>query len=90
MKYFVANIDQNNFVDLDEASSQCKVKFKKGVYMSLGDNREILYSFYPIFCESPEDGVTLMKKYHELAKRDESNSNLNNDSCYDVNLLKNL
>ena len=68
MKKFVANIDENNFETLENASKSCGINYEKGVRMTSNEYDVELYSFYPIFCESYETAAKLLNEYTKTKK----------------------
>jgi hypothetical protein len=77
VNYFTANIDKNNIQTLRDASKRSGVEFKQGVYMT--KNNKIQFSFYPVFCETKEKAIQLLKTYFQVAEKTESTANLHND-----------
>ncbi len=66
MKYFTANIDENNFNLLNVASETSGIKYEKGVRMTSDRNNDEIYVFHPIFCKSIDDAVSLVKEYSNI------------------------
>lgn len=69
MNFFVANIDEQNFDMFNKASESTGIKYEKGAKMTVKSNKHEQFSFYPVFCNSISDGVTLISDYTRLKNK---------------------
>jgi len=66
MNTFVANIDENNFGLLNEASETSGIAYEKGVKMTASGNDEKEHVFHPIFCKSIDEAALLIKEFTNI------------------------
>ena len=80
MAFFIGNIDVNNIDLVNDSAKEVGVKYEISSYSTFSDNNIKKFSFNPVFCESKDDAIKLLRAYFKIAESLKAPEKFENDS----------